>query len=101
MRLVYPENGLRNKTSLKINDIKNKLYQVKSSSTYNVSSTFQYSNYVRGISGTINSYISEIERLESKIDRVDTNYSELESDIVSDNSLIEVVKIKERDRMIV
>ncbi len=101
MRLVYPENGLKEKTGSQISDIKNKLYQLKSSCVYNVPSTFQYTSYVRGLYNLIGSYITEIEKIESKLERVDFNYSDLEDSVIKDNSAIEVSSIKERERMIV
>lgn len=61
-------------------------------------STFQYTSYVRGLYNLIGGYITEIE---SKLERVDFNYSDLEDSVIRDNSAIEVSSIKERERMIV
>ena len=98
MKLVYPENGLKNKIDFKLDNVKKDLYNAKASCNYDVPSTFQYTSYVRGLYNLIGGYITEIE---SKLERVDFNYSDLEDSVIRDNSAIEVSSIKERERMIV
>lgn len=101
MKLVYPENGLKNKIGFKLDNVKKDLYNAKASCNYDVPSTFQYTSYVRGLYNLIGGYITEIEKIESKLERVDFNYSDLEDSVIRDNSAIEVFSIKERERMIV
>ncbi len=101
MRLVYPEQGLKNKIDFKLDSVKKDLYNAKASCNYDVPSSFQYTSYVRSLYSLIGSYITEVERLESKIERVDFNYADLEDSVIRDNSAVEVYDIKERDRMIV
>lgn len=101
MRLVYPEQGLKNKIDFKLDSVKKDLYNAKASCNYAVPSSFQYTSYVRSLYSLIGSYITEVERLESKIERVDFNYADLEDSVIRDNSAVEVYDIKERDRMIV
>lgn len=101
MRLVYPEQGLKNKIDFKLDSVKKDLYNAKASCNYDVPGSFQYTSYVRSLYSLIGSYITEVERLESKIERVDFNYADLEDSVIRDNSAVEVYDIKERDRMIV
>lgn len=99
-KINYPSDGIYRHCRNLIELISNDLLKAKSTGLYNIPYEFVYRNYLMNLTSNLNKFHTEMNKIESKIQRVNKNYEQLTSDLVISTKKLETSRIKERDRMI-
>lgn len=100
-KLYYPSEGIYKYCRNDIEAGSNNLNNAYNNCNLDVPSDFSYKNYLDSLDSTIKSYCNELNNISSKLERTNSNYDNLESDLSSKAQKMVSVKIKDRERMIV
>ena len=99
-KLVYPKSGIYIMVKNNIENCNNYLIKANSNCSFVVPSNFSYISYLRSLSSTINEFKKDLSEIDYILRDISNNYQNLEDSLLEYDSKFEVVKIKERDRMI-
>ena len=99
-RIDYPEDGIYNMCSGSINACRGDISASISESYFDIPEDFSYRSYLAGLNGTLNSFQSELNSIDSCLQHTNNSYRSLSSNLEEGARRIEVNKIPERDRLI-
>lgn len=100
-KLFYPNDGIYKYCRNDIESCSNNLNDAYGNCNLDVPSNFCYKSYLNSLDSVIRNYCNEINNINSKLERTNNNYENLESDLCINTKKIETVKIKDRERMII
>lgn len=76
------------------------LNKAKATLKNDIPSDFPYLNYLNALSGKIDKYIDSLDKLQQTIKNIDSNYDNLEDELLNHIDKIDVYKIKERKNFV-
>lgn len=100
-KLFYPNDGIYKYCRTDIESCSNNLNDAYNNCNLDVPSNFAYKNYLNSLDSVIRGYCNEINSINSKLERTNSNYDDLESELSINAKNMETVKIKDRERMII
>lgn len=99
-KISYPAEGLYKYTKFHTENVASQMQRASNNFPLNIPYDFAYRKYLLSLRDTINNFYKEINQIDDKIQKADTNYNNLENSLSKAASDIMVKKITERDRMI-
>lgn len=96
MKVLYSPNGLSVITKFSLGEARTNLNKAK----VTLKNDFPYLNYLNALSGKIDKYIDSLDRLQQTIQNIDSNYDNLEEELLNHIDKIDVYKIKERKNFV-
>ncbi len=99
-KLVFPSNGIYPICKNSIQGCARDLFNAIENCNYTIPSGFPHENYLRGLSGELNGYRTEVKNIGAKLKRTDRNFDNLSDNLTTNASKITTTKITKRDRMI-
>lgn len=100
-KLIYPSDGIYKYCRNYIDACSNNLSNAVNNCNLDVPSGFSYKNYLSSLSSELNDFYREINSIDSKLQKSNNNYDNLASDLSLTTKRMSILKIKDRDRMIV
>ena len=90
MKVLYSPNGLSVITKSSLGDARTNLNKAKVALKSDIPSDFPYLNYLNALGGKIDKYIDSLDRLQQTIQNIDSNYDNLEDELLNHIDKIDV-----------
>ena len=99
-KLLYPSDGIYKYCKDYAESCASNLSKAIADCNLDVPSKFTFKSYLDGLDNTLETYYTEINSINSKLEMINSNYQTLSSDLKEGTQRMVTGKIKERERMI-
>lgn len=99
-KLIYPNDGISSKIKPMVEDSLSHLSSAQEYCAMTVPSNFEYLNYLKGLSGRIGEFRSELSNVYGKAVNTDNLVNAVKENISAANETVDTSVIEQRDRLV-